>query len=176
MNLDKKQFEFIKKLSWKDVFNIWYDNEANEPHWKEYYKKEGFNSWYDWRKKYIDPIKNLNKEWKLIKVINPLKSILDFRGGPYKGWKDFYNNQNLPKFKNIKEHPRAKDYLKGLSKKTTIIAWNTEKGIVIIEGMHRCAGIAKAAKENKQINLDLYIAIANCFIKDIPDFRNESNK
>lgn len=174
MKLDEKQFEFIKPLSWKQVFKIWRDNEIDEPHWKEYYKKEGFNSWLAWRKQFIEPIKLLNKKWKLIKVKNPLKSVPNFRGGPYKGWaKKFYQGRSLPKFTDIKEHWAAKDFLKNLPRKSTIIAWNTEKGIVIIEGMHRCAAITKAVKEKKNIKLDLYIALADCPFKNIPDFRKE---
>lgn len=176
MKLDEKQFEFIKGLSWEQVFKIWRENEINEPHWEPYYKKEGFNSWFDWRKKYIEPIKALNKKWMLVKVINPLKSVPNFRGGPYKGWDEkFYEGRDLPRFSDIKEHWAATDFLKNLSQKTTIIAWNTEKGIVIIEGMHRCAAITKAAKENKNIKLDLHLAVADCPFNKIPDFRKEKS-
>lgn len=176
MKLDHKQFEFIKLLTWEEVFKIWKDNEINEPHWEEHYKKEGFSSWLDWREKYIKPIKALNKEWRLVRVVNPLKSVPYFRGGPYKGWdKNFYKGRDLPKFIDMKEHWAAADFLKNLPSKTTIIAWNTEKGIVIIEGMHRCAAITKAAKEEKNIKLDLYMVVADCLFREIPDFREKEN-
>jgi len=172
MELDNKQFEFIKPLTWEEVFKIWEDNELNQSHWQEYYEKKGFKSWLDWRKKYLEPIEALSKKWKLFKVINPIKSVPNFHGGPYKGWwKNFYQGQNLPIFADIKEHPIAADYLKNLPAKTTIIAWNTEIGIVIIEGMHRCAAITKAAKEKQDLKLDLNMAIADCLLSDIPDFR-----
>ena len=170
---EQKPFKFIKPLAWKEVFEIWQNNEINEPHWQEYYKKQGFNSWLDWRKKYIEPIKVMNKNWKLVKVVNPLKSVPNFHGGPYKGWKDYYEGKNLPKFSEMKEHPRACDYLKNLPAKTTIIAWNTETGIIIIEGMHRCAGITKAAKEGKDVKFDLYMAVADCPLSQVPDFRDK---
>lgn len=174
MELDNKQFEFIKPLKWEEVFKIWQSNEINEPHWQEYYKKEGHKSWLDWRKKYIEPIKAINKDWKLVKVINPLKSVPNFHGGPYKGWdKNFYEGRNLPIFAELKEHWASAEFLKNLPSKTTIIAWNTEIGIVIIEGMHRCAAITKAVKEGIDINLDLYIAMADCPLSDIPDFRKK---
>lgn len=173
MELDNKQFEFIKPLIWEEVFKIWEDSEINQVHWQEHYKKKGFGSWLDWRKKYIEPIKAMNKDWKLVKIINPLKSVPNLHGGPYNGWKNFYEDKNLPKFIEMKEHPISGDYLKALPAKTTIIAWNTEIGIVIIEGMHRCAAITKAAKEKQDIKLDLNMAIADCLFSDIPDFRKK---
>jgi len=172
MELDKKQFELIKPLKWSEVFKIWQGNEINQRHWKTYYKEKGFKSWFDWRKKHIKAIEALNKKWKLVKVINPLKSVPKFHGGPYKSWtENFYKGHNLPTFNKIKEHWAAADYLKNLPAKTTIIVWNTEIGIVIIEGMHRCAAITKAAKEKQDIKLDLYMVVADCPLSDIPDFR-----
>ncbi|MBD3282181.1 MAG: hypothetical protein GF387_01065 [Candidatus Portnoybacteria bacterium] len=171
MELDKKQFKFIKPLAWKEVFNIWKNNEANEEHWKEYCKEKGFDSWFEWRKKYIEPIKKQSKDWKLFKILNPLESVPQFRGGPYNGWtKNFYKNQEMPRLKNIKENPAIKQYLDNFPSKTTIITWNTEDGIIIIEGMHKCAAITKAAKEGINIKTDLYMAISDSLIKDIPSF------
>lgn len=174
MELDNKQFELIKPLTWEEVVEIWKNNEANEAHWEAHYKKEGFNSWLDWRKKYIEPIAALKKNWKLVRVIDPLKSVPAFHGGPYSGWdKDFYEGRDLPTFAEMKEHWAAADYLKKLPEETTVIAWNTEIGIVVIEGMHRCAAVAKAAKEGKNLNLKLYLAIADCPRSEIPDFREK---
>lgn len=63
MELDNKQFEFIRSLSWEDVLEIWHNNEINEAHWKEHYESKGFRSWEEWRKKYIDIYATLNKDW-----------------------------------------------------------------------------------------------------------------
>ena len=170
-----RKFVFVRNLNWQDVFEIWKNNEINEPHWQEYYTEKGFNSWIEWRNKYLEPIKALNKKWKLVKVVDPLKSVPKFHGGPYNGWwKNYYQGENLPEFGKMAEHPRSEDYLKNLPSKTTIIAWNTEIGIVIIEGMHRCAGITKASKENKNIKLDLYMVVADCPLNQIPDFRDKN--
>lgn len=177
MKLNNKEFEFIKPLTWKEVFKIWRGNEINQLHWKKYYKEKGFKSWIDWRKKYLKPIESLKKDWKLFKVINPAKSVQNFHGGPYNGWwKNFYKGQNLPTFAKMKEHPMALNYFKNLPPKTTMIAWNTKIGIVIIEGMHRCAAITRAAKKGKKIKLDLYVAVADCPLTKIPDFRDKKLK
>ncbi|MEX1063740.1 MAG: hypothetical protein WD898_02105 [Candidatus Paceibacterota bacterium] len=174
IELDKNQFEFIKPLSWKEAFGIWRENEANEEHWVGYYKKKGFESWEDWRKQYVEPIRALNKEWRLVKVVDPLKSVPNFHGGPFNGWsKNFYEGRDLPTFAEMKENPAAARYLENFPGATTIIAWNTEIGVVIIEGMHRCAAITKAAKEGEDLELILYIAISDCPRSEIPDFREE---
>ena len=171
MDLNKEQFEFVRPLRWLDVLDIWRNNEINEGHWTEYYKAKGFKSWGQWRKKYISAYAGLNKDWYLVKVKDPISSVPNFRGGNYKGWKEnIYEGRELPRFSEMKEHPAAAAFLKNLPKETTIIALNTELGVVVAEGMHRCAAITKAAKENKKINTELYIAMADVSKKEIPDF------
>lgn len=188
MNLDKEQFEFIKPLIWDEVAEIWRNNEINEEHWKTYYGSKGHKSWQEWRKKYIDAYAALNKGWYLVKVKDPLASVPNFRGGNYKGWKDnFYEGKELPTFVEMKEHPAAGEFLKNFPKETTIIALNTDIGIIIAEGMHRCAAITKATKEGKmygrnavgygltlkKFDTDLYIAMADIKKEEIPDFTKE---
>ena len=174
MYLDKAQFKRIKSLSWDEVYKIWENNESDLEHWKIYYKEKGFASWKDWRKKYIDAYKKLNEKWYLIKVENPIASVPNFHGGNYKGWKEnIYEGRELPTFSEMKEHSAAGEFLKNFPKETTIIALNTEIGIIIAEGMHRCAAITKAVKENKKLNVDLYIAMTDVKKKEIPDFTKQ---
>ncbi len=85
MELNKEQFEFIRPLTWNEVFEIWRNNEVNEPHWKEYWVSKGFKSWEEWRSKYLDAYAALNKGWYLIRVKELLTSVPNFRGGNYKG-------------------------------------------------------------------------------------------
>lgn len=174
MKLNEEQFEFIKSLTWDEVAEIWRSNEINEGHWKAYYESKGHKSWEGWRKKYLGAYAALNKSWYLVRVKDPLVSVPNFRGGNYKGWKsNIYDGRELPKFGEMKEHPAAAEFLKNLPAETTIIALNTDIGIVIAEGMHRCAAITKAAKENKRVDLNLYIAIADIKKEEIPDFTKE---
>lgn len=171
MELDKEQFEFVKPLSWDEVVEIWRSNEINETHWEKYWKSKGHKSWEEWRKKYIDAYAVLNGDWYLVKVKDPIASVTNFRGGNYKGWKEnFYEGREMPTFSEMKGHWAASEFLKNLPPETTIIALNTEIGIVVAEGMHRCAAITKAAKEGKKIDLNLYIAMADIKKEEIPDF------
>src|SRR3989338_4331145 len=174
MPLDLSQFELVKPLTWEEVFEIWQSNEINDVHWEKYWKEKRFNSWYEWRKKYIEPIAALDKQWKLVKVVEPLKSVPNFHGGPYTGWdKNFYEGRDLPTFAEMKENPTAAGYLKNLPPETTILAWNTEIGVIVIEGMHRCAAITKASKDGVDLKFELYVAIADCSRSEIPDFREK---
>ena len=174
MELNTEQFEFIKPLTWNDVAEIWRGNEINEEHWKKYWEEKGHKSWEEWRKKYIDAYAALNKEWYLLRVKDPVMSVPNFRGGNYKGWvKNIYEGKELPRFSEMKEHPAAAEFLQNLPKETTIIALNTNIGVVVAEGMHRCAAITKAAKESKKIDLNLYIAMADIKKEKIPDFTKE---
>ena len=116
MELDKKQFEFIKSLTWDEVVEIWRNNEENEGHWESYYKSKGYKSWEDWRKKYLDAYTSLNKKWYLVKVKDPMTSVPKFRGGNHKGWKDsFYECLEMPTFSEMKENPVASEFLKNHS-------------------------------------------------------------
>jgi len=174
MELDKKQFEFIKSLTWDEVVGIWRNNEINEEHWKKYWESKSFKSWEEWRKKYLDGYAVLNRDWYLVKVRDPISSVPKFRGGNYKVWKDnFYEDLEMPTFDKMKENPAASEFLNNLPKETTIIALNTDIGIVVAEGMHRCTAITKAAKEGRQLDIDLYIAMTDVSREEIPDFTKE---
>jgi len=174
MELDKEQFEFIKSLIWDEVTEIWRNNEIDEPHWKKYWESKNFKSWEDWRKKYLDAYTSLNKKWYLVRVKDPMVSVPNFHGGNYKGWKDsFYEDLEMPTFDEMKENSAAGEFLNNLPKETTIIALNTDMGIVVAEGMHRCAAITKAAREGRQLDIELYVAMADASKKEIPDFTKE---
>ena len=154
--------------------DIWRRNEINEKHWKKYWELKGFKFWEEWRKKYLNAYAALKGNWYLVKVRNPLKSVPNFRGGNYNGWKEnIYEGRKLPKFAEMKEHWAAAEFLKNLPKRTTIVALNTDIGIVIAEGMHRCAAITKAARGGKRFDTELYMAMLDVKKKQIPDFTKE---
>lgn len=176
------ELQFVKPLTWDEVFDIWRGNEENEEHWKIYYKAKNFNSWGEWRKKYIEPIRAMNKEWGLYRILDPMKTVPAFHSGRYKGWLPFYGGQKFPTFYEIMRHPDIDkhkgipEFMNNFAKKTTIIAWLAKQGVVIIEGMHRCAAIALAAKQGKKIETEMHVALAECMEKDIPDFTTDNEK
>lgn len=45
MNLNSKiELEFIKDLTWPEVFEVWRQNEENRKNWKQHYAERGFGS------------------------------------------------------------------------------------------------------------------------------------
>jgi len=86
---------------------------------------------------------------------------------------EIHEDLGIVTFAEMKENPTAAGYLKNLPPETTILAWNTEIGVIVIEGMHRCAAITKASKDGVDLKFELYVAIADCSRSEIPDFREK---
>jgi len=98
-NPDAKKFEYVKPLTWQEVFAIWRENEAGNPNWEAHYKERGFNSWEEWRSAYAEPLKCAGREWELYKILDPMQSMPKFHGGPFRGWKEkYYGEDNFPTF------------------------------------------------------------------------------
>jgi hypothetical protein len=158
--------KLIKHTTWSDVLSIWRDNEAHLEHWTKYYKNKGFESWEDWRKHDFIRYGCNSLKWSLFEVVDPAKTILSFRGGSSRTWtKRYYNGKSHPTFKEIASHPDIssnegiKSFIKNFPEESILIGVKTGKGIVIIEGMHRCAAMALANKEKKKIKAKIKIAL-----------------
>ncbi len=167
-NLNPKDFEYIKLLSWPEVFEIWRATEASNPNWEAHYKERGFNSWEEWRKVYSTGFRCADREWHFYKIIDPLGSVPKFHGGPFRGWKEkYYAGDELPTFNQLIQNPEIEqhDYVRQLMndfpKETTITGLLADNGIVIIEGMHRCLAIALAASLGRTVKSDISVALAD---------------
>jgi len=158
--------QYIKPMTWKGVLKLWKKGEASLPHWIKYFKDKGFKSWEDWREHDFIRYGCNSLDWSLYKITNPTKTILTFRGGSSKTWIErYYNGKSHPTFKEIASHPDlssnegVKSFIKNFPEDTTLIGIKTGKGIIVIEGMHRCAAIALANKEKKKIKTEVKIAL-----------------
>lgn len=166
-DLDSKEFKLVHPLAWADVFDIWRKNEADDPKWDEVYKSRGFNSWEEWRRTYTNPLGLAGKKWFLYEILDPMKTIPDFRGGPFATWVErYYGGEQLPTFRRIVEHPGIQEH-EGINRlaqdfpeETSLIGLYSDKGVVILEGMHRCCAVALAAKRQESINGTVLIALA----------------
>lgn len=159
---------FIRDLTWEDVFEIWRGNEEHRPNWIKLYTERGFSSWTDWRRPYADQLGLPTKSWKLYRVDDASITVPNLHGGPFRGWSErFYNGVSVPTFKEIVNHPDIKSHTGILDIEehfpvpTTITAVQNDDGIILTEGMHRCAAIAIASAENKNIATELYIALSD---------------
>jgi len=168
LGIDRREFEFIKPLSWDGVFGRWSDLEADRPNWIEHYKSKGFSSWEEWRTtEIVEPLKLAERKWRLYRILDPTQNIPRFRGGPFKGWVErFYEGRSLPTFaelakhQGIQTHKGINEIITNFPKESLLIAVVTNKGIVILEGMHRCCAIALAASQSFSIEANIDIALA----------------
>lgn len=181
IKINKEEFKFIQDLSWEDVFDMWRKGEENLEHWIEFYKAKNFNSWEEWRIGTVKSLKLDTRNWGVYEIIDPAKSAPTFFGGPYKTWREkYYGNKNFVTFAELVEHPEIQHHpvineMEGnFPERTDFIGLLTERGVVIIEGMHRCSAIALAAKEGKIIETDATIALAEFSVKELVKIINRS--
>lgn len=158
---------FIKNLAWNDVFNFWREGEVYIPRWIEHYKTEGYKSWDKWRKHTISNLPYKDLDWKLFEVEDPIQTIPEFFGGPFRAWKARYYNGNdtvtfsdLAKNKELQASQIIQEMIINFPNKTYLIGLETNNGITIIEGMHRCCALAIAKQNKKPIKTKVFLASA----------------
>lgn len=168
--------EFIKNLSWQEVFDIWRSNEENKPGWQETAKNKGYENWEEWRINYFDVFKCREAKWALYEIKNPLEVVPRFHGGPFRTWiEKFYNGEFLPtfsrlvEFKQIQKHPTIMVMADDFYADTTLTGLILGGEIYIIEGTHRCCALALIAKENKPLNHKIFIALAEYLGDKLPE-------
>lgn len=174
-HVDENQFEYVKPLTWEDVFGFWRENEAASPAWEEHWRSRGFNSWEEWRQQYAGPFKCADRQWHLYRVVNPLESVPNFHGGPFRNWVEkYYEGEKAPQFSKLAQTPYAQQHepinnlLENFPEETKITGLVQNGEVIIIEGTHRCIAVARAAHEGKRIETTIYIAVADASGEDLP--------
>lgn len=167
-----KNLKLIKKLEWSEVFDIWRQDEENLEHWKKYWRSKGFKSWADWRMEQVRTTNADKMKWKLYEVIDPIKTVPTFKGGPTTTWIKYYyaplgkSAKNLPTFAELTANPTIGnhyyilDLIKTFPKKTTIMAVKTKQGVVVVQGMHRACAIALSVALNRPVKTKVKVALA----------------
>jgi len=157
----------IKPLSWADVFSLWRDGESLLPRWIEHYRKSGFASWDDWRANTLRDLHQQSLTWTLFELIDATLHVPDFIGGPFRPWiAKYYDGARSRAFREIvkspalRSNPIVREMVADFPKETYIVGLQTEAGIVVIEGMHRCSALALAAESNARIDAKVFIALA----------------
>lgn len=167
LNVDAKEFEYIKSVTWKEVFDMWRDNEAHQQKWIEEYRERGFDSWEEWRKTYTEPLGCEQGEWSLYRIVHPMETIPTLQGGPFRTWiEQYYNGEQGLTFSKVMEqselqnHEKINQLAKNFPEETSLIGLVTSGSIVIIEGMHRCCALTLVANRGEKIESDVSIALA----------------
>ena len=158
---------FIKNLAWNDVFNFWREGEAYIPRWIQHYKAGGYKSWDEWRKHTLSDLSYKDLHWELFEVENPMQTVPNFFGGPFRAWKARYYGRNstvtfadLAKNEELKNSQIIREMVSNFPDKTYLIGLEANKEIVIIEGMHRCCALAIAKQNKKPIKTKVFLASA----------------
>lgn len=151
INIPKQfdSFNFIRPISWPDIFDAWRKGEAQQESWKKHWEERGFASWDEWRTEYAKPFRPEILEWSLYEITNPTEILPEIYGVPSKSWiEKAYGGEKTKKFKDIAELPIIKDNDKILAiknnfpKETILTGLVSCNKIVIAEGMHRAAALA----------------------------------
>lgn len=160
--------KLIKPLTWPEVFEIWRQNEDYPgSHWISLWQERGFKSWEAWRTTYIKPNGLDELQWGLYEIENPPQAIPLFHGGPFRSWiEKFYQGRENPTFAALAEmleiqaHQGILNMLANFPKETTISAVIINKEAYVVEGMHRCAALALAAKQSLKLDSRVKVALA----------------
>jgi hypothetical protein len=143
------KLEFIKNLSWPEVFEIWRQNEEGGQNWIEHFKSRGFDTWEEWRMRYAEPFRCPEANWGLYRLKNPVRDLPSFWGGPFRSWKEkFYKDrdsmtfQELAATSEIQTHGTVNDMVKSFPNPTTLSGMVVDGEVYIIEGTHRCLALA----------------------------------
>jgi len=93
--------------------------------------------------------------------------------GPFKAWVEgCYGGVWCPTFESFVHRlpEQSLRLVRNFPPVTNIIGCMTSRGIVVVEGMHRCTAITIVAKEGRQIAGEMHILLAdNDYALPIPD-------
>lgn len=163
--------ELIKSLTPSQVFETWRGIEESVEHWRSVWQTKGFKSWQEWRRTTHAPLFEKELQWNLYKINTPTKSVPEWKGGMFHAWyKWFYAvfPEKPPRLKELLTHPGVHNhwYIREIANNfpasTTLTALNMPNSdIVVVEGMHRACAITMLANDNKLLNTDVFVMIAD---------------
>jgi hypothetical protein len=159
--------EYVRPLTWEEVFVMWEEEEAHLPRWIEHYTKRGFGSWKEWRESSVENLHPGNLKWALFAVTDN-SMIQVFYAGPFRAWQNkYYGRDDIIRFDRLAENPGLQNdtniegLMNAFPKESTLVGLQQDGKIIVIEGMHRCSAIAVAFKKDLPINAKLFIALAD---------------
>lgn len=156
--------QLIKPMTWEEVFQIWTENEANNPGWVHCATKiKGWPDWESWRRYSAGLLKLDTREWGLYSFSDPMTEVPEMLVGPFMGWQKNLPEKNVLCFKDFLEVPekyeqfhdhegviRIMNAMPFSSTLTGLVrADNLE--VLCVEGHHRAAALALAKKLGRVI-------------------------
>jgi hypothetical protein len=167
---------YIRDIPWSEIFNTW--KSVEEDSWREYYEQKGFESWEDWRRKYVDVIKPQERVWKLYKIVDPQNYIAKCFVGPFKGWTKYYKDRDHSRFQDIAQHPDIRDNEKvarltnRYPKEVFFIGLSSADRTMLIEGTHRATSLVLRAHDGDDTITNARIALTTFSKSEEDAFQN----
>ena len=144
-----QSFEYIRAISWKEVFDTWRDLEAWQASWGAHWTERGFDSWDEWRRTYAKPLHPETLNWQLYHMNKPLTDSPFLYGTPTKGWiEKAYQGETtkqlgtLTHLPIIAENEKVRDIQQAFPRETQLTGIIHNKNVILVEGMHRAAALA----------------------------------
>lgn len=164
-------FKSLGEVSWPEVFAVWKANEGADPVWQEFAREEkGWGTWEEWRSHQAAQFGAGEREWKIYEVMDPNRSVPEFRLGPFQGWQKHYEEKNVHTFADlVRDHTEwvrgnvgVRSRLEHFPQGTQFIGLylEAEDAVVLYEGHHRAAAIALAVYDGKPLKFSRHPTIA----------------
>lgn len=174
----------LQKTTWDAVFADWRKREASEPGWIECATKvKGWPSWDAWRAHTAAQFSAAARAWSIWQFDDPMKEVPRMLVGPYGGWQSRLPTKLTHTFASMLDVAEQLDFVRenngvarigaGLPFPTMFIGLRRKDtgAIVCIEGHHRAAAVALAARNGKKIDfsgMEVRIALADLSAEEIP--------
>lgn len=162
----KKGLEFIRDMTWEEVFATW--EQVEEGYWDKLIAERGFANWKEWRQRYLAPFLPETRSWGLYLIHEPEATIPDFWVGPYPGWKKYFpagageaHFSDLITNKDLPENDKIAAITRYFPEETTMMGIKHKDEVVLLDGTHRAAAITLAGSQNKKIASAVFIMLAD---------------
>ena len=176
---------FVKDITWQEVFEEWRNKEGRDPGWLHVATKiKGWPDWESWRRFGASQTGADQRDWRLYEFDDPMKEIPEMLIGPFTGWQSrlseknkntFIDLINIPEqYEHFRKHDKVVSMLENFPPDTEMIGYIREEDgkIVCLEGHHRAVTDTIAVKEDKKLNFGkakIALAVLKKEEKDLMD-------
>jgi len=172
--------EFLKDISWNEVFRNWKNREGGNPGWiKCATEVKGWPDWESWRKFSASLVHAKDRDWELYRFTDPMKEIPEMLVGPYMAWQKDLPKANVLSFDRFLDYPdKIRQFanhdgvaaiMQSLPFEASLIGLvrGDNKKIVCFEGNHTAVAVALAKRLGKEIDFSgVEVTIALAFIPE----------
>lgn len=156
--------QFIRDIEWEEIYDNWRSGETRGDFWRDYYGRQGFSSWEDFRDKYISAIRPDEYLWSLFKIL-PYE-IGGFKCGAFEGWLEVADEvrdrsfNKLCRAAHFRGHPKVEEIKRHFPSPTQLIGLHKDEAVYLLEGNHRAVAACQLmdAKLNQK---EIMLALCN---------------